>query len=240
MNEPNKIPGLVKWVGYLALTLLLLLPLSVLIVRSGLWQPGLLLYAVACLGSVLLLLVSIVLLLLPRFAPWRKVIAQRGLLVLPGTLLLLALAGGGDSPRIHDITTDLDEPPTFTMAAQERGTGSNSLEIDRDVIEQQRLAYPDVQTLASPLSYTNSFSRSLQVAVDMGWEIYHQDLEIGEIEAVDTTLIMGFKDDVIIRLRRDGPGTLLDVRSVSRVGEGDLGANAKRIRDFYAEFQSDG
>jgi uncharacterized protein (DUF1499 family) len=60
------------------------------------------------------------------------------------------------------------------------------------------------------------------------------------IEAVDTTNIMAFKDDVVIRVRSNATGTLLDLRSVSRVGEGDIGANAKRIRAFRAAFQQPG
>ena len=237
MQQQNRTPGLVSWTGYIALTLLLALPLSVLAVRSGAWQQGLLLYAIACFGSILLVIMSIVLLLLPRFAPWRKAIAGRALLALPGTALLLSLASGGASARIHDITTDTRDPPTFTLAAQQRGTGSNSLEIDQAVIAQQQQAYPDLQPIVSTLPIDEAYSLALQVATDMGWEIYHQDRNAGVIEAVDTTRIMAFKDDVVIRLRSIPQGTLVDLRSVSRVGEGDIGANAKRIRAFREAFQ---
>ena len=238
MQPQDTKPGLVKWAGYSAITFLLALPLSVLAVRAGAWQPGLLLYAIACLGSLLLLLLCIVMLLWPRFAAWRNAITRRALLALPGTALLLSLATGGGSPRIHDITTDTREPPTFTMAQQQRGTDSNSLEIDQTVIAQQLKAYPDLQPIVSALPIAEAYNLALQVATDMGWTIYHQDLEAGAIEAVETTRIMGFKDDIVIRLRSnpDG-GTLLDLRSVSRVGEGDIGANAKRIRAFRETFQ---
>jgi uncharacterized protein (DUF1499 family) len=237
MNQPHKIPGLVNWAGYLALTLLLALPLSVFAVRAGAWQPGLLLYAIACFGSLLLAILFIVLVLLPRFAPWRKAIAKRALLAIPGTALLLSLAAGGGSPRIHDITTDTLDPPTFIMAAQQRGTGSNPLEINQEVMAQQQQAYPDLHTLSSPLPLEEAYNLALQVATDMGWEIYHQDRNAGVIEAVDTTRIMAFKDDIVIRLRSNAPGTLVDLRSVSRVGEGDIGANTKRIRAFREAFE---
>ncbi len=151
--------------------------------------------------------------------------------------LLLSLASGGGSPRIHDITTDTRDPPTFTMAAQQRGAGSNPLEIDQTVIAQQQQAYPDLQTMVSALPLDEAYSLALQVATDLGWEIYHQDRNAGVIEAVDTTRIMAFKDDVVIRLRSNAQGTLVDLRSVSRVGEGDIGANAKRIRAFREAFQ---
>ncbi len=236
MQQQNGTPALVSWTGYIALTLLLALPLSVLAVRAGAWQQGLLIYAIACFGSILLLLVSIVLLLLPRFAPWRKAIAGRALLAIPGMALLLSLASGGASPRIHDITTDTRDPPTFTMAAQQRGPGSNPLDIDQTVIAQQQQAYPDLQTIVSSLPIDEAYNLALQVATDMGWEIYHQDRNAGVIEAVETTRIMAFKDDIVIRLRSNAQGTLVDLRSVSRVGEGDIGANAKRIRAFREAF----
>ncbi len=237
MNQQIKTPRLVNWAGYLALTLLLVLPLSVLAVRSGAWQQGLLLYAIACLGSTLLILLSIVLLLLPRLVPWRKKITLHALFALPGTALLLSLAGGGDSPRIHDITTDTEDPPTFTLAAQRRGNGANPLEVDQEVIALQQQAYPDLQTLHSPLPIDEAFNQSVQVATELGWDIYRQDRNAGVIEAVDTTRIMAFKDDIVIRLRSNAQGTLLDLRSVSRVGEGDIGANAARIRAFAKAFR---
>lgn len=237
MNTQTKPPGLVNWTAYLAITLLLILPLSVLMVRSGAWQQGLLLYAIACLGSAMLILVALLLLLLPRFAPWRKNIGRTALFALPGTALLLSLASGGDSARIHDITTDTQNPPIFTAAIAQRGSGANPLEIDEEVIALQQQAYPDLQTLRSKLSLDEAFDRAVQVATALGWDIYRQDRNAGFIEAVDTTRIMAFKDDVVIRLRTNAQGTVIDLRSVSRVGEGDIGANAKRIRAFTEAFQ---
>jgi uncharacterized protein (DUF1499 family) len=239
MIQQRSTPGLVNWVGYLAITLLVALPLAVVTVRSGAWQQGLLLYAISCLGAALLLVLSLILLLLPGLASWRKAIAGRATLALPGTLLLLSLLGGrGDYPPIHDITTDTGEPPVFTAAQQQREACANSLEIQPDTITQQRLAYPDLQTTLSDLPIDDAFDRVLQVAQELGWEVYHQDRNAGVIEAVDTTAIMAFQDDVVIRLRSNASGTLLDLRSVSRVGVGDIGANAARIRAFQQQFQS--
>ena len=237
MDRQNNTPGLVNWVGYLAIALLLTLPVAVLTVRSGAWQQGLLMYILSCLGAATLLALSVVLLLLPRFTRWRKDIAGRALIALPGTLLLLSvLASRGDYPPIHDITTDTQEPPVFTAAEQRRGPGANTLEVDADAIALQQKAYPDLQTILSEMTIEEAFDRALQVAADMGWDVYHQDLNAGVIEAVDTTAIMAFKDDVVIRVRSNARGTLLDLRSVSRVGIGDIGANAKRIRAFQQKF----
>ena len=237
MNEQSIRPAVVNWLGYFAMTLLLILPLSVLMVRNGDWQQGLLLYAIACLGSTLLIILAIVLLLRTRFNLWRKDILQRALFALPGAALLLALTSGGSYPTIHDITTDTADPPRFTSAASQRGADSNSLEIDEEVIQQQQEAYPNLQTLVTPLPIEDAYRLALEVATDMGWDIYRQDSNAMVIEAVDTTGIMGFKDDVVVRVRSSARGTLVDLRSVSRVGEGDLGANAARINAFVNAFQ---
>lgn len=237
MNTQTKTPAVVTWAGYLAITLLLALPLSVLMVRSGNWQQGLMIYAISCLGATAILALFVLLLMLPGVRDWRGAIRQRALFTAPGTVLLaMLLAGRGDYPPIHDITTDPDDPPVFTAAAERRGPGSNSLEIKPDAIGQQVAAYPDIKTLKTGIDYETAFDRALAVADEMGWEVYYQDRNAGFIEAVDTTRIMAFKDDIVIRLRTNAEGTLVDLRSVSRVGIGDIGANAKRIRKFLAAF----
>lgn len=237
-RRPEPLPASVNWTGYLAITFLLALPIAVLTVRSGAWQQGLLLFAVSCAGAAILLLLSLVLLVLPRFSPWRKAVSRRALFTLPGAALLLMTLSAGDYPPIHDISTDLGNPPLFTAAGQQRGPDSNSLEIDLDVQAQQDRAYPDLQTLVVDEPFDQAYDRAIRVATDMGWEIYFQDRNGGVIEAVATTRIMAFKDDVVIRLRTNAEGTLVDLRSVSRVGRGDLGANATRIRAFQKKFLS--
>ena len=238
MIRKGKLPTLVTWIGYLAGAMLLALPLAVLTVRSGAWQQGLLLYALACLGAALLLAILLLMLLVPRYAPWRGAILGRAALAVPGTLLLFSLlANRGDHPPIHDITTDTGDPPRFTAAEAVRGPGSNPLEIDPQVIAQQKEAYPDLDTLVTTLPVDEALGRALAVARELGWEVYHEDRNAGVIEAVDTTPIMDFSDDIVIRVRASERGTLLDLRSVSRVGIGDLGANADRIRKFQQAFQ---
>ena len=78
--QQEKSPGAVNWASYLAITCLVVIPLAVLTIRSGAWQQGLLLYALAALGSVLMLITSIVLLMLPRFANWRASVKRRNVL----------------------------------------------------------------------------------------------------------------------------------------------------------------
>ncbi|MCP5187916.1 MAG: DUF1499 domain-containing protein [Pseudomonadales bacterium] len=239
-QTPPHQPSLVSWLGYLALTFLVALPLAVLTVRSGAWQQGLLVYAVSCLAAAILLVAALVMLLLPRYASWRRAVAARALLTLPGTLLFLSILGGGDYPPIHDITTDPDDTLVFSAAEQQRGPNANSLDTDPDTLRQQRESYPDLQTLASSTAFDAVFDAALQVAADMGWDVYLQDRNAGIIEAVATTAIMGFRDDVIIRVRTNADGSLVDIRSVSRVGVSDMGANAARIRAFQQALRERG
>ena len=239
MNYQSQSSAVVNWLGYLAITLLLLLPLSVLMVRSGAWGQGLLLYAIACLGSTALLIAFVLLLLLPGMIAWRPQIRRRILFTIPGTIALLSLTlGGGDYPRIHDITTDTANPPEFVTAGQRRGESANTLDLKPTEFELQRAAYPDLQTLRTSMTIDDAFTRAGEVARGLGWEIYHEDRDAGIIEAVDTTRIMAFKDDIVIRVRGNEDGAYLDLRSVSRVGQGDIGANAKRIRAFIAGFNA--
>jgi hypothetical protein len=191
MPQATQPSTLVNWIGYLAIALLLVLPLSVLTVRSGAWQQGLLLYALSCLGSLLLLALAGFLLLIPRYRDMRGALGLRMLTALPGAVLLVSLmAGRGDYPPIHDITTDTADPPGFVTAEKQRGEGSNPLDMKADTIAAQREAYPDIRTLQTDLSIDEAFDRALAVAGELGWEVYHQDRNAGIIEAVDTTAIM--------------------------------------------------
>ena len=238
MNPPKTNSKLVNWGGYLSLTLLLALPLSVMIVRSGLWQQGLMMYALGCAGAAVLLAIFIILLLLPAFKEWRVDIVKRAALLLPGCFLFVSVfASQGDFPPIHDISTDTLDPPIFTAAEKIRGEGANPLTIKPESIAQQKQAYPELLSLRSPESTKDSFNRALATANAMGWEVYHSDPDTGTIEAVDTTAIMAFKDDVVIRVRAAANESVIDIRSVSRVGVSDIGANAKRIRAFQQHFE---
>jgi uncharacterized protein (DUF1499 family) len=135
-------------------------------------------------------------------------------------------------PVIHNISTDTLDPPTFDkLVAVREAEGANPLVYDAEVLaEQQQEAYPDVMTLASTQSTDQLFAQTVSVLQDLGIEVVNEDAAAGVIEATDTTFWFGFKDDVVVRIRDTANGSIVDVRSVSRVGRSDLGANAKRIR----------
>ena len=93
--------------------------------------------------------------------------------------------------------------------------------------------YPDLQPQRFALPPEHVFDAASAVAhATEHWEVTKEDRAGGVLEAVATTPLMHFKDDVTITVSRDGEQTKVVVRSHSRIGKGDLGANAKRIRKF--------
>jgi uncharacterized protein (DUF1499 family) len=135
-------------------------------------------------------------------------------------------------PRIHDISTDLNHPPQFVAITPREGADQR---IPATVAAQQLRAYPDLKTVVLPVPMEQAFQSALGTAKEMGWEIVAAVPQEGRIEATDTTLWFGFKDDIVIRLFPAGERTLLDMRSVSRVGVSDVGTNAARIRGFLSK-----
>lgn len=136
-------------------------------------------------------------------------------------------------PPIHDITTDLADPPAFEAILPLRRDAPNPSEYGGDSIAaQQREGYPDLGPLTLDTPPDAAFLRALEAVRDMGWEIVESDPDRGRIEATATTPWFGFKDDVVVRVRSAPEGSRVDVRSVSRVGRSDVGTNARRIRDY--------
>jgi uncharacterized protein (DUF1499 family) len=136
-------------------------------------------------------------------------------------------------PPIHDISTDTVNPPPFVAIAPLRADAPNPVEYAGDeVARQQREAYPDITSFSSDVYPAIVFEHAVATARNMGWEIVAAEPDAGRIEATDTTFWFGFKDDVVIRIQGDNGGSVVDVRSKSRVGMSDVGANAARIRGF--------
>jgi uncharacterized protein (DUF1499 family) len=148
---------------------------------------------------------------------------------------LAMLAAANKVPSIHDITTDVEHPPQFVALLPERRRSPNGFEYGGpEVGAQQKKAYPDIATKIIALQPTDAFNHALAVARSLGWRIVDTDGIVGRIEATATTTWFGFQDDIVIRVLPEAQGSRVDIRSVSRVGRGDVGANAKRIRQFMA------
>jgi uncharacterized protein (DUF1499 family) len=144
-------------------------------------------------------------------------------------------------PGIHDITTDVANPPAFVAIAPLRKDAPNPPEYAGDSIARQQLeAYPDIKPLMLAMPVDSAFTLALETVRDMGWELVDQNRRDGRIEGTATTPFMGFKDDVVIRVSSASGISRIDVRSKSRVGGSDVGANAKRIRAYLDKLrQSD-
>ncbi len=142
-------------------------------------------------------------------------------------------------PMIHDITTDIVNPPQFVAILPLRKDAPNpAVYGGPEVAVKQRQAYPDIQPLLLNVSREQAFLQALAAARAMGWQIVAAVPQEGRIEATDTTFWFGFKDDVVVRVTGvDEHRALIDVRSESRVGRSDIGKNAARIRCYLARIR---
>jgi uncharacterized protein (DUF1499 family) len=140
-------------------------------------------------------------------------------------------------PGIHNISTDVVNPPAFDKVVALRGEYTNPLEYNiANLASIQTQAYPNVKTLSTELSPIDAHARAKAVVESMGLELVNSDQSNGIIEATETTTIWGFKDDLVVRITENDGKTAVDLRSVSRIGTSDLGANARRIEKFLAKF----
>lgn len=222
----------------LAVVAAALLPSSGLGTRFGLWSfaTGFELLRYAAYAGLAALLIALIALLVPRLRAaqgrWlaAALVLSAGVVAVPAYWMLMARA----VPPIHDISTDVDDPPSFVEVAALREDAPNPITYGgAEVAAAQQAAYPHIQPLVLATTRDEAFAIAREAAGEMGWEIVSSDREDGRIEATDTTLWFGFKDDVVIRVRADADGrSRIDVRSKSRVGKSDVGANAARVKTY--------
>ena len=149
---------------------------------------------------------------------------------------LSMLNKGSSVPPIHDISTDMVNPPEFVAIIPLRADAPNPPEYEGELSAvQQRQAYPDIKTLSYMQAKTELVAAAARAASNLGWEMVNTDADQGLVEATDTTTWFGFKDDVVIRVQDKGDKRIVDIRSKSRMGASDLGKNAERIRGFIKE-----
>ena len=145
----------------------------------------------------------------------------------------MAARPGSGLPPINDISTDLEDPPAFFALAEVPANQGRDLSHPGEAMaQQQRAGYPDLAPILVPLPPDEAFTRVAAEVETLGWQVARSEAERGEIEATDTSAIFRFVDDISIRLRPVDEGTRVDMRSKSRDGQGDLGANAARIRQL--------
>jgi uncharacterized protein (DUF1499 family) len=237
---------LAAWSSRLAWFALVVTVLSIIIVRSDFLDivPALITFAAALMFAALAVLLAFI-----AFAViWHKGHTGLGRAVL-GLLLGLALLAypaylgyrATKLPQINDITTDPGDPPRFGVLSRLRPRGSSEYPGAKTAALQEQ-AYPDLEPLEYDAPAALAYRVSLDVVTKRHWHIVDAAPPVprrdGMIEAVARTLIMGFRDDVVVRVRAQGRGSRIDVRSASRYGKGDFGANAKRVAALIGDIDS--
>ena len=236
------VSGLASWSRNLAIFSVVAVLVSVLIVRFGFLElkPALATFF----GALAFALLSILVGLAGAIAIWQD--GSRGISrILVAFLISAALLAYPaylalqyrKLPRIHDITTDPIDPPRFDALARLRsGDGTNpAVYAGLYSAEQQRIAYPDIETVELEIPVQRAYEITLQLVNKRKWLVIDErspqlPRRIGRIEAVARTPIMGFREDVSIRVTPDGEDSRVDIRSASRYFESDLGSNAARVR----------
>jgi uncharacterized protein (DUF1499 family) len=217
-------------VGLVAVALMLLGPL----LAGVRLLPGLAGFVTFALGGLLALIVAVLGVI--RAVRGRGFGGGGVIAATVGALAFVGLAGrSAGSPRINDFTTDPANPPAFKQAAEERANAGRDLGYPAGFAEIQRACCADLTPMKLKTSPAATFAMVELVARDTpDWTITRRDEASGELEAVATSRLFGFKDDVVVRVRPEPDGSRVDMRSKSRNGQGDLGTNAARIRAFEA------
>jgi len=148
-------------------------------------------------------------------------------------------------PAIHDISTDLADPPQFqTLTLREDNLDNIPDDDDMQGLSPlqrwtrlHQEAYPNIRSVRIEMKVADVVAKAERIAKARGWDVISAIPEQGRLEATETTNMFRFKDDVVLRVRptQNGAGSIIDMRSVSRVGQSDLGANAERVEGFLAD-----
>jgi uncharacterized protein (DUF1499 family) len=192
--------------------------------------------ASALLGGLVTIVVSGVAIFLSRGGrdPDGRRLGLAGLAAAIGLFLVIFVAGspGRGLPPINDITTDLENPPVFAPAQVVPEYVGRNMDYPPEFVGPARDAYPDLEPILLATPPGDAFEKALATADALGWEISASSPERLVFDAQDETRLFRFVDDVSVRVVADRAGSRVDVRSKSRDGQGDVGANAARIRRF--------
>ena len=223
--------------------LLLGFPIAVIAYRMELWPMGVSFQIIKYTGyiSIAVLALSILIgffTLFKKQYPLAKRCAFIAILsAIPVIGLSMQASKAKSLPFIHQVSTDTVNLPEFDAIIALRGESSNPLAYDREKLEPLQLAaYPKLKPIISQLDKEQAFAKALKVASSLGWDVVAKNKQQGLIEAVDTSALWAFKDDIAIRVQVEGASSKIDLRSISRIGGSDLGANAARVEKFITAF----
>ncbi|MEE8581206.1 MAG: DUF1499 domain-containing protein, partial [Myxococcota bacterium] len=151
--------------------------------------------------------------------------------------VMMAGSPGRGLPPINDISTDLIQPPTFRAALHEPANEGRDMSYPDEFVPLVREAYPDIAPIWLEDEKSQAYRRARDAALALGWEISFEDEAGGTFEAQQVSSIFRFVDDIVVRVSERKEGTVIDLRSKSRDGRGDLGVNAERIRAFAGRIE---
>jgi uncharacterized protein (DUF1499 family) len=244
-EPPSQLAIWARWLAVFALAVALL---AVILLRGGFVEaiPGLIILAsallIAAIGILLALAGFVVIWIHGNPGLGRAVTALfigTALLAYPGYLA----AQSYRLPALNDITTDTADPPRFEAIARLRPRDANPIAYPgAEATQKQRAAYPDVGPLQLDAAPQEAYDTALDLMTKRRWRVVdargpQAGRRDGRIEAVARTTIMGFRDDVVVRVRASSGGSRVDVRSASRYGTHDFGSNAKRVRSLLEEIE---
>jgi uncharacterized protein (DUF1499 family) len=190
-------------------------------------------------GIAALVLILIQIIFMRKNISWAGVAVCAVLGLVAVGLPMSMMSKAKSVPPIHDISTDLTNPPKFVAIVALRADAPNPVEYaGEETAKQQREAYPELTTQKYSQSTDQLFDATESAVNSLGWELVNADKSLGIIEATETTAWFGFKDDVVVRIRTTGEESFLDMRSKSRVGKSDLGKNAERIHTLIDAINS--
>ena len=232
--------AIVAWLG---------IPLAIAGRLAGLWSPlgaleiG---FGILIVAALLALVSALAGLWFGRRAQGDRPAFRRSMIAGIGALLILLFPGywinkARSVPPIHDISTDTADPPRFSAVLADRAAeNAVPATYDPKVAALQKAAYPDIVPLLVAKPQGETFVKALAAAKAMGWRIDAAEAETGRIEATDITRWIGFRDDISVRVSpADGGRSRVDVRSLSRQGRSDIGANAARIRAYLRRLRQE-
>ncbi|HJO23193.1 MAG: DUF1499 domain-containing protein [Myxococcota bacterium] len=233
MDTDSKLATLSSRLGIAAVVLLVLGPMLCQLGVAPMRGFGV--FAIGLIFGLAALVLGTVGLWLTRASAGRagrgRALTGSGLGILVFAIVATAASPGRDVPPINDITTDTADPPEFIAAAEIPANRERDLAYPGpEFAEQQRAGYPDLVSQRLERPPVQALADVRAAAERLGWVVAAEDPTTGHLEATDTTRFFRFVDDVVVRVRPDGSGSIVDIRSKSRDGRGDLGANAARIR----------
>ena len=232
--QSSRIADFACWLGIAGLVTFFAAPA---LIQLGVLESfvGFRIFLLGALAGLLALLLGLIGLYLTRPAAYREGRGRALLGTVLGALVVgatLAAAGSGAGvPPINDITTNPDDPPAYAAALEDPANQGRDMSYPgADFAAQQRVGYPDLAPFEVAMPPSQVLERASTLFDSFGWAVSRVDPANGTIEGTETSKIFLFVDDIVVRVRPSATGSTVDMRSKSRVGKGDVGANAARIR----------